>query len=357
MGSHRALGRIKGSIGASALDRAFDASGAEALSPAIDQRGFAAFIYEEIGWPHVTLQFGGRIDRTTYQPVAEEGRDFTSGSGSLGLLFRPAGARERVTVALSLARAARNPALEELFYFGAHPGNFAFEVGNPDLRPEHAIGFDLALRWRGPRASGEIAYFRNDIQDYIFTAPLSEAEFEAREDEFALRFPGRDIHEPQAGESEHAHGEFPIVEYVGADSVLQGVEAHGDVALTSELFLELGIDYVRGTLKGSGEPLPRIPPMRLRGGLRFQRNAFQAGGEIRAVSSQERIFSTETPTDGYQLLRLFASYSFGSGQTAHTITARLDNATDELYRNHLSLIKEFAPEMGRNLKLLYNVKF
>ena len=40
-----------------------------------------------------------------------------------------------------------------------------------------------------------------------------------------------------------------------------------------------------------------------------------------------------------------------------TITARIDNAADELYRNHLSLIKEFVPEMGRNFKLLYNVRF
>ena len=48
MGSHRAVGRLKGSIGAWVLDRAFDAEGAEALSPAVDQNGFAAFAYEEV---------------------------------------------------------------------------------------------------------------------------------------------------------------------------------------------------------------------------------------------------------------------------------------------------------------------
>ena len=41
----------------------------------------------------------------------------------------------------------------------------------------------------------------------------------------------------------------------------------------------------------------------------------------------------------------------------HTFTARLDNATNELYRNHLSLIKDFVPEMGRNFKLVYAVRF
>ena len=128
-----------------------------------------------------------------------------------------------------MARAARNPALEELFYFGAHPGNFAFEIGNPDLEPEHAFGFDLSLRWRSPRASGEVTYFRNDIRDFVFTAPLTPEEFEEREDEFAERFPGR---EASARKSAEATEEFPIIEYVGADSVLQGIEAHADFQVT-----------------------------------------------------------------------------------------------------------------------------
>ena len=145
--------------------------------------GFAAFLFEEVTWPHVTLQFGGRLDRTRYSPVGEDERSFTSGSGSVGLLFTPAAANERLTFAVSLARAARNPALEELFYFGPHPGNFAFEIGNPDLEPEHAVGFDLSMRWRHSRASGEITYFRNDIQDFVFRSPLSVEDLEDRLEE------------------------------------------------------------------------------------------------------------------------------------------------------------------------------
>ena len=337
------------------LNRAFDATGAEALSPAVDQRGFATFLYEEMTWPHVTFQFGGRIDHTNYEPNGEPSRSFTSGSGSFGLLVRPAAADDRLTIALSAARAARSPALEELFYFGPHPGNFAFEVGNPDLRPEHALGFDVSLRWRTSRVTGEVTYFRNDVSDYLFRAPLTQEEFDARLDEFAARFPSRDIGEaPESPEDEEG---FPIVEYIAADSVLHGVEAHADVQVTPQIALELGLDYVRGTLEADDEPLPRIPPLRFRGGLRYQRSAFQAGGELIAVAAQDRLFSTETRTDGYQLGRLYAAYSFGRGAVAHTLTARLDNVTNELYRNHLSLIKDLAPEMGRNFKLLYNVKF
>jgi iron complex outermembrane receptor protein len=356
MGSHRLLGRLKGSMGGWFLDRAFDVAGAEALSPPVDQRGFATFLYEELTWPHVTFQFGGRLDHTRYEPAGEPNRSFTSGSGSVGLLLRPAGVDDRLTIALSAARAARNPALEELFYFGPHPGNFAFEVGNPDLGPEHAFGFDVSLRWRTPHVTGEVTYFRNDINEYLFRAPLTEEEFAARLPEFAARFPSRDIGE-QPGSGEEDGEEFPIVEYVAADSVLQGVEAHSDIQVTSALAVELGFDYVRGTLSAGGEPLPRIPPLRFRGGLRYQHNAFQAGGEVTAVATQDRVFSTETPTDGYQVGRLYAAYSFGQGTVTHTLTARLENVTNELYRNHLSLIKDLVPEMGRNFKLLYSVGF
>jgi outer membrane receptor protein involved in Fe transport len=65
----------------------------------------------------------------------------------------------------------------------------------------------------------------------------------------------------------------------------------------------------------------------------------------------------ETPTAGYNLLKLSTSYSFVSGKTTSTITARLDNATDTLYRNHLNFLKDLAPEMGRNVRVVYSVKF
>jgi iron complex outermembrane receptor protein len=352
MGSHRAVGRLKGSAGGWFLDRSFDAVGEEALSPAVGQRGFALFLYEEVTWPHLTFQLGGRVDHTRYTPAGEDERNFTSGSASAGLLLRPPAANDRLTVAVSLARAARNPALEEMFFLGVHPGNFSIEIGNPDLEAEHALGFDLSLRWRSARASGEVTYFRNDINDYIFRNPLTVEQFADRETEFAARFPNRDLDFP-----EEELEEFQVIEFVGADSVLQGLEAHADFEVGGGISIELGADYVRGTLKEGGDPLPRIPPFRVRTGARYQRNAFQAGGEVIAAADQDRVFGAETTTDGYGLLKFFASYTFGTDRVANTITLRADNATNELYRNHLSLLKELVPETGRNFKLLYNVRF
>ena len=344
---HRRAGRLTGSIGGWVLNRNFIAEGEEALAPPIDEKGAALFLYEELTWPHFTLQFGGRVNHASFDPEGGlEARDFTDTSGSLGLLFRPAAAKDNLTLAINLARASRNPALEELYFFGPHPGNFAFEIGNSSLKSERALGVDLSLRWRARRATGEITFFHNSIDDYIFRNPISEEEFDERF--------GHDAH---AGEGDDEHGEFPFIEFGGADSLLQGVEAHTDIEVGAGLGVELGFDYVRGKLRDSNQPLPRIPPLRFRGGLHYERNGLQVGGELVAVAKQDRVFGEETPTDGYNLTKLFASYTFGTARAASTITARIDNLTNELYRNHLSLIKDFVPEMGRNFKIVYSVRF
>jgi iron complex outermembrane receptor protein len=341
LAAHRNFGRLSGTIGGGGMLRAFSSTGEEALSPPVDQGNLAAFTYQELTWPHLTLQFGVRYDHTWFSPGGGlRPRAFDNLSGSAGVLLRPS---DSTTVAVSVARAVRPPALEELYFFGPHPGNYAFEIGNPDLEPERNLGVDVAFRWRQPRASGELSFFRNNVRDYVLRNPISEEEFE---DRFG-----------DAGHEGHGHDEFPYVEFVGANAVLQGFEGHADFKLAAPLVLEVGFDMVRGEISDTGEPLPRIPPMRFMGGVRYQRNAFQAGVNVLFAAEQDRVLREEQPTDGYGLLKLFAAYTLQARGTVHTITARVDNATNELYYNHLSFIKAFVPEMGRNFRVIYSVGF
>ena len=337
LSNHRNVGRLSGTFGAWGMTRAFASSGEEALSPPVDQGNLAAFSYQEVTWPHVTLQFGGRYDHTRFNPEGGlRPRNFDSLSVSAGLLLRPS---DSTTVALSLARAVRTPALEELYFFGPHPGNYAFEIGNPDLLPEKNLGVDVAFRWRQPRASGEISFFRNGMKDYVLRREISDSEFEER-----YGYLPED-------------NEFPFVEFVNEDATIQGFEGHADFKIASPLVLEAGFDMVRGEQSASGEPLPRIPPMRFMAGLRYQHSGFQAGANAVFAAEQDRVYQDEQPTDGYGLLKLFGSYAFQASATVHTITVRLDNVTNELYYNHLSYIKEFVPEMGRTFKVIYSIGF
>ena len=340
LAGHRKFGRLSGAIGASFGNRDFEAIGEEALSPPVGQSNLAAYLYEEVTWPHVTFQFGGRVDRVGFDPDGGlPSRRFTNVSGSVGFLLRPAAANDAITFAGSLARAARNPALEELYFLGPHPGNFAFEIGDSSLDSEVGLGVDLSLRWRSERVSGEFTWFRNAVDGFIFRNPLTDDE--ARE----LLGPAFD-----------SDG-FPVIRFTAARAILTGVEAHTDVHITREVVAEAGVDYVRGENTDLDEPLPRMPPFRVRAGLRYQRNAFQAGGEVLAAARQDRVFRPETATDGYATLKLFGAYSWPTGQAVSTMTARIDNVTDERYENHLSYIKDFVPEMGRSVRLIYALRF
>jgi iron complex outermembrane receptor protein len=335
LASHKRVNRMKGSIGASFLTREFEATGEEALSPLVNQKGGAFYVYEEIAVsPHVDFQFGGRADHQAFTPAVDEPeRTFNNFSGSLGLLVHPTDA---TSIALSFARAARNPALEELYFHGPHGGNNAFENGNPDLESESALGFDASFRWRSARTSGDITLFTNKINNFVFR-----------------QFTGG------------VEDDLPETFFTQADARLNGVESHIDVQLTKMVAFEGGVDYVRGQLTDLDKPLPRMPPLRGRAGLRFQKNAFQAGLDGVFTAKQDRIFNLtsdgetvgETPTAGYNLLKLFASYSIAAGGAVHTFTARLDNATNELYHNHLNYLKDLAPEVGRDFKVVYSVRF
>ena len=327
--SHKRAGRLVGSFGGWFMNRAFEAIGDEALSPPVDQRALAAFLYEEIESSHATFQFGGRLDHARFEPeLNRRERTFNEWSASAGLLLKPVAARDNLVIALNLARASRYPSLEELYYFGPHPGNLSFEIGNDELAAEHALGFDLAVRGRGERFEAEVSFFRNNITNYIFRQPTGDIE-----------------------------DDFPVVRNIEADSVLMGVEAHTDFKITPELTAELTFDMVRGELKDSGEPLPRIPPQRLLAGLTYQKNAFQIGASAQMVAAQNRVFDLETRSAGYTTAKFFATYSFQRAGLLNTITVRLDNATDKLYRNHLNYLKDLLPETGRSFKVVYSLGF
>jgi iron complex outermembrane receptor protein len=75
------------------------------------------------------------------------------------------------------------------------------------------------------------------------------------------------------------------------------------------------------------------------------------------VNRQARVFDNETPTAGYGLFNLNASYTFVTKRVAHIVSLSGQNLTDKLYRNHLSFIKAIAPEMGRSVRINYALRF
>jgi iron complex outermembrane receptor protein len=326
-------GRLAGRIGFWGLHRDFESIGDEALAPPTKQIGFALFALETLELEKVTLQFGGRLETNRYspEPTVSRGllpdRSFTGFSGAVGIRVP---AWQGGAFVANYSHSYRAPALEELFNEGPHPGNLAFEIGDPGLRRELGDGLDLGLRHSSKRFRFEANGYFYHIRDFVFLAPTG-------------------AEDPGSG--------LIIAEYKQATTRHIGTEAKLDVALHPRLWLNLGADYVNAELTSTITPLPRIPPLRARAGLEFTYKGLTLNPEVVMAQDQNRLFPTETRTAGYTVFNLSGSYLIAQQHYAHIISFSTFNLGDRLYRNHLSFIKEFAPEVGRGLRATYTLRF
>lgn len=321
----RKTGRVSGSWGFSGFRRDFESIGAEALAPPTIQDNFAVFGLEEIDFERVRFQLGGRVEHNGYDPDGALKRSFTGFSGAAGVRV---GLWKEGAFVANYTHSYRAPALEELYNNGPHVGNLTFEIGNPLLGRERNDGIDFSLRHESKRVRGVANFYYYNIKDFVFLAPTG------------------DINEN-------------LIEaaYDQADSRFTGTELNLDLEAHENLWVNLGYDYVNAELKETGTPLPRIPPMRARVGLDWRYKAFDVKPEATFVKDQDRIFPTETRTAGYALFDLAASYTLARPHYAQVFSVNAFNLGDRLYRNHLSFIKDLAPEIGRGVRFSYTIRY
>jgi len=322
-------GSLTGRFGFWGMVRDYRATGEEALAPPVDQQSWAAFALEELNFERIKFQFGARLEHNRYTPgLAGEPslkRSFTGISASAGAHI---GLWQGGAFLANYSRSHRAPALEELYNRGPHVGNLAYEIGNPKLKAETGNGIDLSLRQRNRRAQGEFNLFYYDFNNFVFP--------------FAT------------GETKEG---FRVVRFAEADSRFYGTELNLGVGLHRYLWLHLGGDYVNAQEKQEKIPLPRIPPLRGRAGLEWSWQGLRVEPEMVVAARQDRLFSGETPTPGYAVFRLTASYVIARGHFVHQFAVNAFNLGDRLYRNHSSFLKDLAPEIGRGVRFTYRVRF
>lgn len=319
-------GRLTGRMGAEWFRRDFEAIGEEALAPATVQNTLAAFVYEELDFGRTRLQFGGRGEHTSYDVASSApDRSFTALSGSVGV---HANIGTSGAFVANLSGASRAPALEELYNFGPHVGNLAFEIGNPNLKVERTVGLDVSLRSRAAKAQGEVNVFGYRISNFVFLDMQDEIIDGLRE-----------------------------AEYVQANARFVGVDASGSLDLHPRLHLHAGASYVRATLTDTDEFLPRIPPFSARLELDIPIGSLKFGPEVVYTAAQKNVFREETTTPGATMVNFGASYLLARGHATHTVALKAYNLTNETHRLHTSFIKDLAAEMGRGVKVTYTVKF
>lgn len=328
-------GRLTGRFGFEGFSRDYRVNGVEQLiNGKVDHDSISVFGLEELSFERVKFQFGGRVENNRYRPedVDLRPRSFTGFSGGAGVNV---GLWTGGAFVANYTYSNRAPALEELYNNGPHIGNLTFEIGNNDLRRETSNGIDLSLRHQDGRfrISGDVYYYR--IKDYVFLAPRDE---------------------DADGEVDIEDG-LAVSMYEQSDAAYAGAELSAEATFNKYFGAFLNLDYVRARLVDGDIDLPRIPPFRTRVGLDLRYKDLSVRPEAVFAADQGNIFPLETRTPGYGIVNVAASYTIGSSHLAHIFTMNAYNLTDKLYRNHVSFIKDLAPEIGRGIRFGYTLRF
>lgn len=398
--THAALGPVQGMLGFQYQYSDLNAVGEEAFIPATRTNTISGFVFEELAATEsLSLQAGGRIDgnniRTNQFRMDEDDAPETRGvsptalSGSLGTVYK---FLDGYAAAATVTHTERSATATELFANGPHFATGVFEIGDPSLRKERALGLDLTLRKRTGWVTGFISGYHNRFNDYISLFPtgrLREGGHSHGEDGHGEE-DHDELHESEEHHDEdhhhlesdhtkgasHGDGEIPEYRFRAVDASFFGAEAQVVFHLfgpkeeldedsrakqlargiseplsshdRNHLDLSAQVDFVRAYVRNGGGNVPQTPPWRLLMAADYRREDLGARLEVQHVFRQDMVASFEDETSGFTLVNAILSHDFMIDCVPATGFLRVDNIFDEDARVHTSFIRNIAPLPGRN---------
>jgi iron complex outermembrane recepter protein len=319
----------------------------------------AAYAFNEFKFSDATkAQIAGRIEHVD---LSGFGRSFPGGGVIVSTPVSPSFTPKSASVGLiqnfvwdlvgsvTAQYVERAPKPAELFSGGPHDATATFDKGNPDLKIEVAESVELALR----RA---VAPFRFEITAYY-----------TRFDGFIFRrLTGNFCDGDTAVCGPPGTGDLKEAFYSQRDAIFRGGEfqSQWDLARIWNGWwgIEDQFDVVRATFT-DGTNVPRIPPVRVGGGL-FYRDAnwLMRINLLHAFAQHDIAVIGETPTAGYNLLKAEISYTKKLNPAeflAKQITVGIvgNNLLNDDIRNSVSYTKDQVLMPGRGVRAFANLKF
>jgi len=332
----RPTGRLSGTVGLWTDVEDLTIEGDQPLGPNSTTVGLAAFAYEEYqAAPGTRLQGGIRFDYNRIQThpypqstdsvfqTLSASRLSNAVTASLGAIRQLA---PGLTASLSVARSFRAPTVQELFANGLDAASGTYSIGTASLGPETGTGLDASLRGDLGAVTLEVSPYLNYISHFIYGFLRGDT----------------------------IQG-FPVRQFAATDARLYGFEASVDVQPVSTVVLRAAADYVNAQDTKNGVPMPFIPP--LKGLLRatWQDRRYEATVEWRLAARQTRLGVGDTPTAGYAVMNVGVGVRLVRGGVVSQIGLHCDNVFDRVYRDNLSVIKDFVPQPGRGFRLDYQL--
>ncbi|MCP4869416.1 MAG: TonB-dependent receptor [Proteobacteria bacterium] len=249
---------------------------------------------------------------------------------------------------LDLSSASRFPNTDELYLNGGSPTFPVYALGRPDLGVETAWGLSPTLGLTRPWLHLEVSGHLTRIDDYIYFAPELN-------DNGA---PHIDV---------TVRGAFPRYSYRAIDSVFYGVDGHVEIGPEAVVGLVLSGSVVRGQNLADGDHLIGVPPDRLRIAGRLQPKKL---GPFEDFLLEANVLFVGTVRNRLEpdadLAPAPHAYTLVGGAIGTTLPLKglrlsvhieVHNLLNTAYRETLSLLRYYADEPGRDVRVRVGFDF
>lgn len=331
----RERGGWQGAVGGQFFLRNLNIIGEEKFLPKSETQQYGLFTVQSFDFGHVRAELGGRVEKSILQADADADlgnpdlrRSFTALSGSAGASV---GIFSGWRIGLNASYTQRAPSAEELFANGPHAGTQAFEVGDPTFDKEVSKGLEATLRGSGNGWSINGSLYYSWFKDFIYESPTGAIE-----------------------------DDLPVFQFQQADARYYGAEIEATARLATignfAINADAVGDFTRARIVGGGN-IPRIPALRLLGGLEAQSDTINGRVEIEWVDRQNKIAAFETPTKGYTMVNASLGFKPLGADGGVDLLLSANNIFDVTARRAASFLKDYAPLAGRDLRITAKFSF
>jgi iron complex outermembrane recepter protein len=339
--AHAPLMGLKGILGTQFDNGKFDAIGHEAFLPNSKTNSQSIYVYEELPLSQHKMTFGFRHGKHEVESKGggEEGqfgdpsrKKFNTNNAAIGGLYA---LNEQWSLTGNLSHNERAPSYFELFAKGVHTATGTYQEGQPDLKKEKSNGLDGQIRWKSGQDSLTFGAYFNKFSNYIGLLSTNT---------------GATVHEEETTYVTHKTSIFS-----GIKAEFKGVELEGKTMLTDYVQFNVRGDYVDAKDKTNGGYVPRISPLKLGAGLKYEFDRFGARLDVLHAFKQDRVATNynyeggkELMTDAYTNVSMMATYKLPTQLNLEAFT-RANNLLDQEIREHTSFLKDIAPMGGRSI--------
>jgi iron complex outermembrane receptor protein len=330
---HQPILGIKGIVGAQFENGKFQALGAEAFVPSSKTNSQSVYLYEELPLDQHKVTFGLRhgqhdVDSKGGGNFTAANKNFKTNNAAIGGIFTLS---PQWSLTGNLSHNERAPSYFELYADGVHAATGTYEQGQANLKIEKSNGLDGQIRWKSGQDSLTLGAYFTKFSNYI----------------------GLISNNSNDGSTEN----FKPSIFTGIKAEFKGLELEGKTMLTDNMQLNVRGDYVDAKDKMNGGYVPRISPLKLGVGLKYELDRFGARLDVLHAFKQDRAATNynyeggkELVTDAYTNVSMMATYKLPTQLNLEAF-ARANNLLDEEIREHSSFLKDIAPMGGRSLMM------